>query len=676
MRNLLALSLLGWSVLGGGLAMGQSVLEGVKAGDIDRSVNACTDFDAYANGSWRKENPMPAIQTTWARRNVTQDETLEKLRKLLEGSMSMESAAKGSTDQLIGDYYSACMNETQINRLGLKPLEPMLMKIDAVKDRKGLAAEIVELQGYGIGTPFRLASSQDPHSPTDVIADLDVNGMGLADRDYYLRDEPRFKDIREKYVAHVEKMFLLAGYDSDHAKEAADAVLRLETKWATAKLTKVQLRDTKETDHPTSFAELKAMTPHFDWAVAYKALGVPQGKLNVDEPKLVKLFDAELEATSIADWQSYLKWHLIHNAAASLPATFVDENFAFFGTVMTGAKAQRPREQRCVRAVDSGLGEALGRKYVDTYFPPEAKARARTMAENIVEQLKLSIQRNDWMTAETKVKALEKVNALNIKVGYPDKWKDYSSVKVARGEYVRSVMAVARFKVQDDLAQIGKPLDRGRWDMTPPTLNAYYNPQMNEIVVPAGYLQPPGFNLKGIDAVNYGAIGVTIGHEISHGVDDQGARFDAKGALTDWWSPESYKRFEEKTGCTAKQYDNYFVEPGVHENGKFVLGEALGDLGGVNLAFRAYEKSREGKGPEPTIDGLTPEQQFFLAEGQWRGALIRPEAARMAVQADPHPLGRFRVIGPLSNMPEFEKAFSCKAGDAMVRVEAERCVLW
>lgn len=664
----------------GGLQAQEVKLEGVKVGDIDHSVDACTDFDAYANGSWRKEHPMPAVQTTWARRNVALDETLGKLKTLLEVSSSVQGAAKtatkGSADQLIGDFYGSCMDESQINGLGLKPLQPELAKIDGVKDRKGLEAEIVELQRYGVAAPVRVSSSQDAHSPTDVIAELNVNGMGLPDRDYYLRDEPRFKDIREKYVAHVEKMFALAGYEAAAAKEAAATILRLETKLAKAKLTKVELRDTKLTDNPTSFAELQVMTPHFDWVAAYKTLRIPQTKLNVPEPKVTRAFDAELETTSIADWRSYLKWQLLRSVAMALPVAFGDEAFGFYGTTMTGAKAQRPRDQRCVRMVDTQLGEALGRKYVEAYFPPEAKARAREMAVNIVDQLKLSIERNDWMTAETKTKALEKVGALNIKVGYPDRWKSYASVAIVRGEFLKDVMATDAFKVRDDLAQIGKPLDRGRWGMTPPTLNAYYNPQMNEIVVPAGYLQPPGFNLKGIDAVNYGAIGVTIGHEISHGVDDEGAHFDAKGALTDWWSPESYKHFEAKTGCTAEQYDKYFVDPGVHLNGRFVLGEALGDLGGVNLAYRAYKRSREGKGAEPTIDGLTPEQQFFLAEGQWRGALARPETARMAAQVDPHPAGKYRVIGPLSNMPEFEKAFGCKQGDAMVRAEAERCVLW
>jgi endothelin-converting enzyme/putative endopeptidase len=344
--------------------------------------------------------------------------------------------------------------------------------------------------------------------------------------------------------------------------------------------------------------------------------------------------------------------------------------------MLTGAKEQRPRWQRCVIATDAKLGEALGHEYVDRYLPPEAKARAREMAVNIVNELKLSIQSRDWMTAPTKAKALEKVNALNIKIGYPDKWKDYAGVKIDRATYIEDVLSANRYEVRDDLGQIGKPVNRGRWDMTPPTMNAYYNPVMNEVVVPAGYLQPPGFDPKGLDAINYGAVGVSIGHEISHGVDDEGAQFAANGMLQNWWTDADYKSFQTRTACTTSQYDQYFVEPGLHLQGKLVTGEALGDLGGVNLAYRAYHRSRQAKGPEPTVDGFTPDQQFFLAEAQWRGALVRPETARMSVSTDPHPPGHFRVVGPLSNMPEFQSAFKCKATDTMVRAEADRCVVW
>jgi endothelin-converting enzyme/putative endopeptidase len=647
--------------------------QGARVQDIDKSLSACDDFDNYANGQWRKQNPMPAIQTSWALRTVTQEETTAKLRGLLDEASSRKQAA-GSTEQLIGDFYGACMDEAAVNAAGLKPLQATLSRVDAIKDARGVQAVIVDLMKAGVRAPLDISSSQDAHAPLDTIAEISIRGLGLPDRDYYLRNEPRYKEIREKYIAHVETMFKLAGYSEVQAKEATDAVLKIETKLAEARLSRVELREPKNTDHPMQFSELAATYPGFDWVATYKALNIPQGKLNLSQPKLTAAFLAELKQMQVGEWKAYLRWMVLHADAAYLPTTFVDENFHFFGTVMTGVKEQRPRWQRCSRLVDSQLGEALGKKYVEVYFSPEAKARAREMAVNIAEQLKLSITGNDWMTQATKAKALEKVSALNIKVGYPDKWKDYSSVKVTRTDFLSNITSTQAFAVRDDLERIGKPLDRGRWDMTPPTMNAYYNPQMNEVVVPAGYLQPPGFNPKGLDAINYGAIGVTIGHEISHGVDDEGAQFAADGSLTMWWTPEDFEKFKAKTACTTQQYDSYFIEPGIHHNGKLVTGEALGDLGGVNLALRAYEKSRAGRGPEPTVDGLTPEQQFFLAEAQWRGALVRPEAARSQVQVDPHPLGKWRVLGPLSNMPEFEKAWGCKKGDPMVR--AETCKVW
>jgi putative endopeptidase len=659
-------------------AASQTTLRGVAVENIDRGVNACSDFDAFANGAWRASHPMPAIQTVWAVRTVTQDETRARLRSIAEEDAAKASKlAKGSPGRLTGDFYGACMDEGKVNAVGLKPLEPELKRIDAIKDAKSLSAEIVRLQEIAITAPLRLSSAQDLHNPKQMIAEVNLAGLGLPDRDYYLRDEPRFKDARDKYLEYMNTMFTLAGAKDLDAAGAVPAVMKIETALAQARLSRVALRDPKVQDNPMSFQAVKALAPHFDWDTEFKVLGIPTGShINVSQPKLVQAFDALMSGISIADWRIYLRWQLLNGEASYLSGPFEEARFGFYGTTLTGAKEQRPRWQRCVIATDSLLGEALGHEYVDRYLPPEAKARARTMAVNIVNELKISIESREWMTAPTKAKALEKINALNIKVGYPDKWKDYAGVTVDRGSYLESASSARRYAVQQDLVQIGKPVDRGLWGMTPPTMNAYYDPSMNEVVVPAGYLQPPGFDPKGLDAINYGAVGVSIGHEISHGVDDEGAQFAADGRLDKWWTDADYKQFEARTACTTKQYDGYFVEPGLHLQGKLVTGEALGDLGGVNLAFRAYERSRIGKGPEPTIDGFTPEQQFFLAEGQWRGALARPESLRVSVATDPHPPGRFRVLGPLSNMPEFEKAFSCKEGDGMVRPEAERCVLW
>jgi putative endopeptidase len=653
-------------------------VRGVAVENVDRSVSPCTDFDAYANGQWRATHPMPAIQTTWAIRTITQDETRARLRSIAEEDASKAaSSPKDSPSQLTGDFYAACMDESRVNVLGLKPLESMLKGIAGVRDAKSLSAEIVRMQEINLAAPLVLSAAQDLHDTTRMIAEVGVAGLGMPDRDYYLRDESRFKDAREKYVAYMRKMSALAGSSDADAIPAVAGVMRIETALAEARLSRVELRDPKVQDHQMSLAELKTLAPHFDWSEEFHALSVkPEGHVNVPQPKLVQAFDGLLASASMDDWRSYLRWRLLNGEASELAAPFETERFAFYGTALTGAKELRPRWQRCVIATDAMLGEALGREYVDRYLPPEAKARARQMAVNIVNELKRSIETRDWMTAPTKAKALEKVSALNIKVGHPDKWKDYAGVVIDRATYLEDALSAARYGVRDDLSQIGKLVDRGRWGMTPPTMNAYYNPQMNEIVVPAGYLQPPGFDPKGLDAINYGAVGVSIGHEISHGVDDEGAQFAADGKLENWWTDADYKNFEARTACTTKQYDNYYVEPGLHLQGKLVTGEALGDLGGVNLAYRAYVRSREGKGPEPSVDGFTPDQQFFLAEAQWRGSIVRSEAARTAVSTDPHPPGKYRVLGPLSNMPEFEKAFSCKAGDPMVRPETERCAVW
>jgi endothelin-converting enzyme/putative endopeptidase len=653
-------------------------LQGVAAENIDRSVSPCADFDAYANGQWRATHPMPAIQTTWAIRVVTQDQTRARLRSIAE-----EDAAKSSTvprnspAQLTGDFYSACMDEARIDALGLKPLDPILKEIDGIREVPALGAEIVHLEAIQIEAPVHIEATQDLHDTTRMIAEIGIGGLGMPDRDYYLRDEPRFKEAREKYRAYMQRMMVLGGANGEDAARMVAAVMTIETKLAEARMGRVELRDPKAIDHPMTLSDLKTLASHFDWAAAFHVLSVPAaGHLNVPQPKLVQAFDALLASSSIEDWRWYLRWHVVNDEAAYLGSAFEEAHFGFYGTALTGVKEQRPRWQRCVIATDAMLGEALGHEYVDRYLPPEAKTRAREMAVNIVNELKLSIESRDWMSPPTKAKALEKVNALNLKIGYPDKWKDYAGVSVDRSMFLGDVLSARSFEVRDDLGQIAKPVDRGRWDMTPPTMNAYYNPLMNEVVVPAGYLQPPGFNPNGLDAINYGAVGVSIGHEISHGVDDEGAQFAADGSLKNWWSDTDYKAFEARTACTTKQYDGYFVEPGLHLQGKLVTGEALGDLGGVNLAYRAYHRSRERRGPEPMVDGFTPDQQFFLAEAQWRGAIVRPEAARTAVTVDPHPPGKYRVLGPLSNMPEFQNAFSCRATDAMVRSEADRCTLW
>jgi endothelin-converting enzyme/putative endopeptidase len=650
--------------------------KGIELSDMDRKADPCTDFFEFANGAWRAANPIPPSLPRWSRRWAAGESTKEQLKQLLDETTAAGNAAPGSVEQLIGDYYGACMDEATVNRLGAKPLEPLLAEIRAMKTSADVSNMIGRFHRMGIGVPFFFGGESDAHNPNDVIAKVYASGLGMPDRDYYVKTEDRFKEARAKYLAHVAAIFRLAGESDARAKAGADTVLRMETKLAEASLDNVALRDPKATDHKTTFADLEKMTPHFPWAAYYKTAGVTPGDLNVAEPKFLAEFDRQLAATPIADWKVYLQWHLLNAAASSLSDPFVQEDWEFNGKFLSGAKELKPRWKRCVESTDRQLGEALGRKYVEKYFPPEAKARMQEMVANLRLAMKETIEGLDWMSPATRKRALEKLSTFNPKVGYPDRWKDYSKVTIRRGTFWEDVVAGRQFNVEDVRGTIGKPVDRGRWGMTPPTSDAYYNPLLNELVFPAGILQPPAFSMQNNDAVNYGAIGVVIGHEISHGFDDEGAQFDAQGRLNNWWTDEDLKRFQDKAACVVRQFDGYFIEPGIHHNGKLVLGESIGDLAGAKIAYRAFQISQKGKPPLPDVEGFSPDQQFFIAWGQFRGDAVRPEFARTMVQGDPHPIGKFRVIGPLSNLTEFQKAFECKPGSAMVRPAADRCEVW
>jgi putative endopeptidase len=525
--------------------------------------------------------------------------------------------------------------------------------------------------------PFSLNGQQDPHKPSLVLADIGASGLGLPDRDYYIKTEDRFKEARAKYVEHIAAMFKLAGWDEKKSAAAAQTVMAMETKLAEASLDNVALRDPSATDHNTTFAQLQEMAPHINWNEYFKHRQLPTDvDMNVDEPAFIKEVDRQMQHTPLADWKIYLKWRLLDSTANNLSAPFVEENFAFRGKYLNGTKEMKPRWKRCVESTDNLLGEASGQKYVEKYFPPQAKARMQEMVRNLLAAMRDDILSRPWMSDETKEKAMAKIATFNPKIGYPDKWKDYSQVDIRRDAYFENVINGRKFVEQDDRATIGKPVDRGRWGMTPPTSDAYYNPLNNEIVFPAGILQPPAFDMNAIDAVNYGAIGVVIGHEISHGFDDQGAQYDYLGRLRDWWTDADLKDFQTRGACVVDQFDHYFIEEGVHHNGKLVLGESIGDLGGAKVAYLAYLKSLEGKPRPAAIDGFTPEQQFFIAWGQFRGDEIRIETQRLMVQSDPHPIAKYRVIGPVSNLPEFQKAWSCKADAPMVRPKEKRCDVW
>ncbi len=649
---------------------------GIQPGDLDRTADPCTDFFQYANGTWRAQNPIPASMSRWSRRWQAGELSKDQLKDILEDVSKRHDWPAGSVEQEIGDFYGACKDEARANKLGMTPIQPLLADIDKMKNTADVQRMVRRLHELAIFVPFALTSASDNHHPGQVIADISANGLGLPDRDYYFKTEPRFVETREKYHAYVTNIFKLAGYNEFAAKAAAETVFQMESKLAGASLDNVSLRDPNASDHPTSFSDLRKLTPAIDWNTYFQDAKLPQSNLNVQEPKFLQEIDRQLRETSLVDWKTYLKWQVLDSAAPSLSAAFVEESFNFHNRYLNGAKEMKPRWKICVEATDGLLGEALGQKYVQKYFPPEAKARAQDMVKNILAAMRDTIEGLEWMSPDTRKKALEKLSTFNPKIGYPDKWMDYSSVKIRPDGYWGNIVVLREFAIRDDRNRVGKPVDRGRWGMTPPTSNAYYNPLLNEIVFPAGILQPPAFSMDATDAVNYGSIGVVIGHEISHGFDDQGAQYDSLGALNNWWTADDLKNFQARTACVVRQFDGYFIEPNIHHNGKLVTGESIGDLAGAKIAYLAFKKSQQGKPPAATLDGFTPDQQFFIAWGQWRGDEIRPEAQRTMIQGDPHPVAKFRVIGPLSNLKEFQQAFSCKADSAMVRPPADRCEVW
>jgi putative endopeptidase len=655
---------------------GAEPLTGVYVEDVDRRAEACTDFPAFANGAWHEKNPIPPSMVRWSRRWAAGELAKDQLHVILDDISRRTGWPRGSAEQQVGDYYASCMDTAGIEAAGTRPLQPMLQVIDAVTDAKGLARAIGRLHDLQIAAPFGFVSTPDAHGPSDVIAELYAAGLGLPDRHWYLDDGARFAEARTKYVAHVAKMLLLSGLPEAEATRDAALVFEQEKALAKASLDTTARRDPQATDHKTTFAELLRLAPRFDWAGYFEAAKLPRGALNVTEPAFLREVDRQLAEVPVATWKAYLRWHYVKSVSFTLPSPFVAETFSFYRAYLNGVKEMKPRWKQCVEATDDALPDALGRKYVEKHFPPAAKARMQDMVKNILLAMGDTVRGLEWMTPPTRQQALEKLATFHPKIGYPDTWKDYASVPVARDAFFANTAAATRFAADEDRARVGKPVDRGRWQMSPPTSNAYYSPLLNEIVFPAGILQAPGFRLEANDAVSYGAIGAVIGHEISHGFDDQGAKYDAAGRLRNWWTPADLAEFEKRGKCVAEQFAGYAIEPGVFHNGTLVLGESIGDLAGVRIAYRAYLKSREGKGPEATVDGFTPEQQFFIGWGQFRGDATRIETQRMMVQNDPHPVARFRVLGPLTNMPEFARAFGCAADAPMVRKAAQRCEVW
>ena len=646
---------------------------GFSTSNLDKTCKPCDDFYQFAMGGWMKSNPIPPEFPTWGSFTMLSDRNQTSMRGILEDAMKA-NAADGSNQQKIGDFYASCMDTAAIEAAGTKPIAADLAAIEKLKDASELQPLIARLQQSGNGYLFDFDSTQDLDDSTQVIAEVGQGGLGLPDRDYYTRADDKSKQLRADYVAHIAKMFALAGGNAEKADAEAKTVMSFETTLANASMSPVQMRDPHEIWHKMTLPQLEAIAPEWPWDAYFRQRNTPTfSAINVGQPDFFKEANRLLTAAPLEQWKSYLRWHVLHSSANELPDPFVQENFSFYAMKLSGSKQIQPRWKRCVQSVNRNIGEALGQVYVEKYFPPEAKAHAREMVMNLISALKSDLPALIWMGPETKKAALEKLNAFQIKIGYPDKWRDYSGLPVDRSGYLANVRRAVSFENARDLHKIGKPVDRSEWSMTPPTVNAYYDSTMNEIVFPAGILQPPFYDPKADDAVNYGGMGAGIGHEITHGFDDAGSQFDGQGNLREWWSKDDRKSFEEHATCVQQQYDGYEVEPGLHENGKLVLGESIADLGGLAISYAAYEKSIEGKRPQ-NIDGFTPEQRFFLGWAQVWGANLRPEYARLIANSDGHPIPKFRVNGPLSNMELFAKAFGCKKGEKMVRENA--CKIW
>ena len=648
---------------------------GINLANLDKSVSPCQDFYHYANGSWLKNNPIPAAETRWGAFNELGDRNQAIEKRILEkAATDARTARAGTNEQKVGDFYAAAMDSLGIETAGLKYLQPHLDRIKNLKNLGEVQQYLADPKSYGAGW-YGFGVGQDSKNSTQYAVQLRQGGLGLGDRDYYLKDDARSRQVRTAYKTYMTSVFQLLGDAPSLAATNADAVLALETKLAQASRGRVDLRDRLKNYNKVSVAQATKDYPNLNLPLRLKSDGLTSAQdVIIGQPEYLAAVNTLLANTPIADEQQYFRWHLVEGVTSALPKAYGDASFRFT-QVLTGAKVQQPRWKRALRATDGALGEAFGQLYVDEAFTPAAKARAKEMVENLRKAYAERIMATDWMSPATKKEAIEKLNAFAVKIGYPDKWKDYSKLKITRQSALENLFATAEWREQDNLSKFGKPIDRGEWGMTPPTVNAYYNSSMNEIVFPAGILQPPFYDPKADDAVNYGGIGAVIGHEMTHGFDDQGRRSDAKGNLRDWWTKEDNDKFNAKADMVGKQYDAFMPLDSVHVNGKLTMGENLADLGGITIAYNAFQKTQQAKGAK-AIDGFTPNQRFFLAYAQiWR-ANQRPEAARQQVLTDPHSPGQFRTNGPLMNMPEFYQAFGCKDGDKMTRATADRSRIW
>ncbi len=652
----------------------------LDANNRDSSVKPGDDFFLFANGSWIKQTEIPPEYSRWGAFNELIERNNDALHTIAEKASQTQVDPKLAPEtRKVGDYYASGMDEKAVEGARTTPLTEEFQKIDAMKDRQDVLKEIAHLHSIGINAFFNFGSGQDAKDSNHDIAQALQGGLGMPDRDYYTKQDADMKQKREKYVAHVTKMLTLLGQPPEKAAEDAKKIMALETKLAEASRTRVELRDPIKNYNKMAVRQLQDLTPDWKWSDYFNSINLLEpGNVNVHQPEFFKAVNNLFKSTALDDWKAYLRWNLINATAPYLSKDFVDEDFDFNQRVLRGTQQNKPRWKRVVTSEDGDIGDALGKLYVGFYFPPEAKERALELVNNLKEALADRIKTLDWMDEPTKKEALKKLAAMNVKIGYPDKWLDYSLLEIDRGPFVMNTLRSEKFAADRDLQKIGKPVDRTDWGMTPPTVNAYYQPTMNEIVFPAGILRPPFFYANADDAVNYGGIGAVIGHEMTHGFDDQGRQFDADGNLRDWWSKKSADEYNKRRQAVVDQYSAYAPLPGQHVNGELTQGENIADIGGVKLAYAALQKALD-KHPEDRnkkIDGLTPEQRFFLSFAAiWRSK-IRDEDQKLRLTTDPHSPAQFRVNGPLANMPEFQKAFNVPDGSAMVRPADKLVNIW
>lgn len=648
---------------------------GLDVQGMDKTADPCQDFYQYACGNWLKTHPIPADESSWGTFNQLFERNQAVLRQILEDSMAHSD--RSAVDQKIGGFYQSCTDEAVIEKRGTAPLKPELDRIAALSNKQQISDEVARLHNEQVYAFFNFGPDADPKNASMDIADMDQGGLGLPEKDFYFRTDQRSDDVRKKYVTHIGRMFQLIGIPPQEAAAKAAKVMAIETALAKSSLDVTSRRDPQLLVHEMSREELAALAPNFNFNRFFTGMSTPEfTKLNVAVPDFFKGFNALLQSQDLGDLKDYLVWHYVHASANLLPKAFVDETFDFYGRTLSGTKELRPRWKRCVSATDDELGEALGQKFVEKTFGEEGKERTLALVKEIEKQMAIDINSLTWMSAETKKAALVKLQAVTNKIGYPDKWRDYSSVSIVKDDYFGNWYRANEFESKRQRDKIGKPVDKQEWSMTPPTVNAYYNPSENNINFPAGILQPPFYSNKASDAVNYGAVGVVVGHELTHGFDDQGRQFDAKGNLKDWWQKRDGEQFQKLADCFVNEYGGFSPTPGVELNGKLTLGENTADNGGIRLAYMALLDNLAKRSIPVTkkADGFTQSQQFFIGYGQLWCENVRPERARVWAQTDPHSPGKFRTNGVVSNLPAFSEAFGCKAGDKMYA--ARGCRVW